>query len=143
MQQTQTYKLNKPGIDDPLAIAPLNENADTLERELTRVDTEKAALDARVTVLEADKVRLILGSYVGSGKNDKETQNVQLGTTPKAVFFPNGGRSPYMIVPGTPIFDSYCNMNIAEIVEGGFQVVRDRHSDFNINGTTYHFLALV
>lgn len=34
-------------------------------------------------------------------------------------------------------------MNIAEIVEGGFQVVRDRHSDFNINGTTYHFLALV
>lgn len=48
-----------------------------------------------------------------------------------------------MIVPGTPIFDSYCNMNIAEIVEGGFQVVRDRHSDFNINGTTYHFLALV
>ena len=117
MQQTQTYKLNKPGIDDPLAIAPLNENM--------------------------DKVRLILGSYVGSGKNDKETQNVQLGTTPKAVFFPNGGRSPYMIVPGTPIFDSYCNMNIAEIVEGGFQVVRDRHSDFNINGTTYHFLALV
>ena len=108
MQQTETYKLNKPGIDDPLAIAPLNENADTLERELTRVDTEKAALDARVTVLEADKVRLILGSYVGSGKNDKETQNVQLGTTPKAVFFPNGGRSPYMIVPGTPIFDSYC-----------------------------------
>ena len=143
MQQTQTYKLNKPGIDDPLAIAPLNENADALERELTRVDTEKAALDARVTVLEADKVRLILGSYVGSGKNDKETQNVQLGTTPKAVFFPNGGRSPYMIVPGTRIFDSCCNMNIAEFVEGGFQVVRDRHSDFNINGTTYHFLALV
>ena len=59
MQQTQTYKLNKPGIDDPLAIAPLNENADALERELTRVDTEKAALDARVTVLEADKVRQI------------------------------------------------------------------------------------
>lgn len=86
MQQTDKYKLNKPGIDDPLAIAPLNENADTLERELTRVDTEKAALDARVTVLEADKVRLILGSYVGSGKTTKKPRMSSSALPPRPSF---------------------------------------------------------
>lgn len=42
MQQTETYKLNKPETTDPLTPAPLNENADKLESELTRVDAAVA-----------------------------------------------------------------------------------------------------
>ena len=42
MQQTETYKLNKPEQDDVFSTAPLNENADKLESELTRVDAAVA-----------------------------------------------------------------------------------------------------
>ena len=56
MQQTQTYKLNKPGIDDPLAIAPLNENADALDAALN-------GLNQRILTLE--NCRILLGTYYG------------------------------------------------------------------------------
>ena len=47
MQQTELYKLNKPGIDDPIAIAPLNENADKLEAALAALSLEQAAANQR------------------------------------------------------------------------------------------------
>ena len=77
MQQTDKYKLNKPGIDDPLAIAPLNENMDKLEAAIT---AETAALDSRVTVLEAKY--FVSGTFIGDGQS---SQFINLGFTPKAV----------------------------------------------------------
>lgn len=45
MEQTSKYKLNKPGVDDPIAIAPLNENMDKLEAAL---QAETNALTAAI-----------------------------------------------------------------------------------------------
>ena len=59
MQQTDKYKLNKPGEDDPIAIAPLNENMDKVEGALE-------AQDARITMLEAKY--MVFGTYVGDGQ---------------------------------------------------------------------------
>ena len=48
MQQTSKYKLNKPGVDDPIAIAPLNENADKIEAAI------QAKISARANAIQAE-----------------------------------------------------------------------------------------
>lgn len=48
MQQTSKYKLNKPGVDDPIAIAPLNENTDKIEAAI------QAEISARATAIQAE-----------------------------------------------------------------------------------------
>ena len=48
MQQTSKYKLNKPGVDDPIAIAPLNENADKIEAAI------QAEISARANAIQAE-----------------------------------------------------------------------------------------
>ena len=58
MQQTQNYKLNKPETTDPFTPAPLNENADKLESELTRVD-------AAVAQCRAENCLVKLGGPLG------------------------------------------------------------------------------
>lgn len=74
MQQTTTYKLNKPESTDTFSVSPLNENADKLEAQLARLDGADAAetaarqaLDQRVTALEVQK--MYFGTYVGTGEN--------------------------------------------------------------------------
>lgn len=47
MQQTDKYKLNKPGIDDPISPQPLNENAEKIEAALNVLNGAIAATDAR------------------------------------------------------------------------------------------------
>ena len=74
MQQTDKYKLNKPGIDDPLAIAPLNENADTLDAALN-------GLNQRILTLE--NCRIVVGRYMGTGEYVQ--QLINLGERPVAV----------------------------------------------------------
>lgn len=76
MQQTQNYKLNKPGMSDTFAVAPLNENMD-------KVDQALAALDGRVVQLE--NCRIVLGCYDGTG--EQEEQIIHLGERPAAVLF--------------------------------------------------------
>lgn len=96
MQQTEKYKLNKPESTDTFSVSPLNENADTLEAQLARLDGADAAetaartaadtaLDARVTALELKKVAV--GSYRGNGGN----QTIDLGFTTAAAIV--GGTS--------------------------------------------------
>ena len=81
MQQTETYKLNKPGIDDPLAIAPLNENTDTLDAALAALDETAADLTQRMIALE--NCRMVAGWYQGNGDNNGIT--IDLGERPAAV----------------------------------------------------------
>ena len=59
MQQTNKYELNKPGLDDPVAIAPLNENMDKLEAALiaeakSRADADAAEANARTAAIQAE-----------------------------------------------------------------------------------------
>ncbi len=74
MQQTETYKLNKPEMSDLMSLAPLNENMDKVEGALT-------ALTARTVTLE--NLRIMVGRYVGGGNNTGTLIN--LGARPVAV----------------------------------------------------------
>lgn len=120
MQQTETYKLNKPGIDDPLAIAPLNENMDKLEAAIiaeseTRQD-ETAALDLRVSAMEIHKIAI--GGYYGEEVNGK---TVNLGFTPKFVLI--GGADDHvcgLITEKYPCQEDVRGAVCGKIVENGF-----------------------
>jgi len=143
MQQTEKYKLHKPEMTDNFSPEPISENMDTLEGELSRLDETAAALDARVTVLEADKVKMVLGTYTGNGVQDRDAQTVEVGFTPRAVFFPTTTREVYMITEAAPMIDPSCGLRMAQIVEGGFRVLYHSHSPFNVSNTAYYFVALV
>lgn len=125
MEQTETYGLNKPGPDDPLSPAPLNENADKLEAAL-------AALTARVKTLEA--VRYKRGTYTGTGSS----QTVSVGFTPSAVLVSEARLAGEctLAVTGSPATD---NNGKVSIVSGGFQL---SFLSLNTKNTTYHYVAL-
>ena len=97
MQQTKTYKLNLIETDDAFSPEALNENARTLETQLSAVRGEFAAADAalsgrvsaldaakapqadlaalakRVGALEAGKLLWKFGSYTGNGGLGKDS----------------------------------------------------------------------
>ena len=139
MQQTETYKLNKPGIDDPLAIAPLNENADALDAALAALDETAAGLDARVTALEIRKI--VVGSYVGNGG----TQTIPLGFTPRAVFITTNyvGYGYYaLVLEGLPPKANTSAGRIAlEIVDNGFTAYTDANVGVNRSNEQYRYIA--
>ena len=118
MQQTDKYKLNKPGVDDPITPVPLNENADKIEAALTAEAETRAAgdaaLDSRVTVLEANKI--VFGTYAGQG-----ARHVDRGFTPKAVLLEKCQNYGYfaMAMAGATTSDGATGLRL-EIVEGGF-----------------------
>ncbi len=74
MQQTEKYQFNLIETSDTFSPDPLNENMEKAEQALS---AEAAALDSRVTVLEAHKI--VAGYHAGTGF-------VDLGFTPAAVF---------------------------------------------------------
>ena len=133
MQQTQTYKLNKPGIDDPLAIAPLNENMDKLEAAIT---AETAALDARVQMLELHK--FVATTYIGNGEKTNDAQFIDLGFTPVLVVL-NATAHTYIVSKDYPY-------SVAQIVPGGFKVFKLPNpygtADANAKGVKYTFFAI-
>ncbi len=165
MQQTDKYKLNKPGIDDPLAIAPLNENADKIEAAIT---AETAALDSRVTVLEAKY--FVSGTFIGDGQS---SQFINLGFTPKAVLvhheyifigdgqssqFINLGFTPKAVLVHHEYIAYYTALAVAgqsssngpgtalEVVENGFKVHNSSPSasikrNMNENGQSLNYIA--
>ena len=124
MQQTDKYKLNKPGVDDPIAIAPLNENADKIEAALSaKADAADVTdLNQRVTMLEAKKV--VFGSVL-TEKNIITT--VELGFTPGAVLIHRVRQ--YSGVTGMACTEQPCAPFVV-IVEGGFQI--------NVSGGSVH-----
>ena len=64
MQQTTKYKLNKPEMGDVFSTAPLNENMDTVERELLKNESGHTALRAAVTASDAKHCLIKLGGPV-------------------------------------------------------------------------------
>ena len=147
MQQTDKYKLNKPGVDDPIAIAPLNENMDKIEAALTseaaalraEAVATAAALDERVTVLEA--THMVVGSYVGTGTDTGDSQTFDLGFTPKLVLVRSAGSSGETItITNAPIRDASCD--VLKIVPDGFFVNRVLTRGLNTSGYNYYFFAI-
>ncbi len=138
MQQTETYKLNKPGIDDPLAIAPLNENMDKLEAAIL---TETAALDSRVTVLEAKY--FVSGTFIGDGQS---SQFINLGFTPKAVLVHHEYIAYYTALAVAGQSSSNGPGTALEVVENGFKVHNSSPSasikrNMNENGQSLNYIA--
>lgn len=130
MEQTETYGLNKPGPDDALSPAPLNENADKLEAAL-------AALTARVKTLE--RTHYSCGYYIGNGSSPR---TISVGFTPSAVLLHRasiGTSASALAVYGSPAKSS--GSIRLEIVSGGFKV---NGTDFNSSstGSYYHYIAL-
>ena len=130
MQQTDKYKLNKPGVDDPITPVPLNENADKIEAALS-----DAA--ARITALEAH--RIVVGSYTGN----EADHTIVLGFTPIAVLVCNASGTSTLesslIVTGSSAQDQYQNQIV--IVGNGFRVSGSYYPDFNREGVTYNYIA--
>lgn len=138
MQQTDKYKLNKPGVDDPIAIAPLNENVDKVEEALD-------AQDARITMLEGR--RIVVGVYEGiSGEYISKT--IELGFTPFAVYVGNAHCTGYSGVAliGQDILASGVGSNQGghpvTIVEGGFKVTWNKACNFLHSNNTFCYVAI-
>mgnify|MGYP007105520148 CR=1 FL=1 len=146
MQQTDKYKLNKPGVDDPIAIAPLNENADKIEAALltkasaAETGQQFAALAQRVTALEVHKI--VVGSYTGTGN----PTTIDLGFTPAAMIV---AREKTDSVDTDPLIFLLTPENypvhpfsgpLLKLTEGGFSV--DTYT-WNTAGKKHYFLALV
>lgn len=139
MQQTDKYKLNKPGVDDPITPVPLNENADKLDEAL-------AALSQRVTVLEAKKI--VTGRYVGDGASERV---FDLGITPKAMIFSryttnSSGMSSNtlsFIIPESE-YPNATTPKTMELTETGFltRIGFMNINDMNKLNDVYHFIAL-
>lgn len=132
MQQTQTYKLNKPETTDVFTPAPLNENADKLEGALT-------ALDGRVTTLEAH--RAVVGGFEGNGT----TQTIELGFTPifVLVYNFNVGLNHAMATQDRAAsgMEGGYHYECLKIVEGGFTV--QLAAGINTNRISYNYLAII
>lgn len=145
MQQTETYKLNKPESTDTFSVGPLNENADTLEAQLARLDGADAAetaarqaLDQRVTALEVQKI--FFGEVLGSNTN----KTVDLGVTPKAVLFMDrqyGGHNALAVGDKFACSDREAKGPLVEIVENGFFVHAAPSIYFFYSGKRYNYVA--
>lgn len=156
MQQTAQYKLNKPEADDPIAVAPLNENADKIEAALlaeaqaraaadqaeaqTRAAAHQAetqaraaadnALAQRVTALEGKHI--VLYTYVGDDSLDRF---FPLGFTPTGGIYRSLTSGGLMILtPG-----NFGN-GLPNIVQGGFRIYGSNSSPYNSKGATYYII---
>lgn len=143
MQQTEKYKLNLIERTDTFSPEALNQNTQKVEEVLA---AETAALDARVTVVEAKKV--VTGSYTGNG-DMYDGQTINLGFTPVAVlveFIPQNSSiaSTYILTARNTLPGNSLAKSALEIVEGGFRAGSPYMTSYNWNssGVTYHFLAL-
>ena len=141
MQQTDKYKLNKPGVDDPIAIAPLNENMDKVEAALAAETAvrqgETAALAARAGALEGraaalETHRIAIGSYKGGSKSDIF---LNLGFTPMFALIDD-----HSVLQGKDLYIStYVN---ARIVENGILIPASAVTLNNTN-RTHDYFAIV
>lgn len=133
MQQTETYKLNLVEGEDTFSPLPLNENAEKLEGALGGLDAADAALDARVTVLEAKKI--VFGHYAGTN----QVKTITLGFTPLAVLFSDcdvSGHHTKLVLKEHPAYRTSASNIAVQIVEGGFclkqaDLVNDKYFTYN------------
>lgn len=134
MQQTENLKLNLIETGDPISPAPINENAEKLEAALMALNGADAALDARVTLLEAKKI--YFGTYTGDGVYGKGDQTIDLGYSPLA-----------LIVYGhsnTRIAFRDRSTDILEITETGFVAKNGSNGAcLNYQPAIYYYIAFV
>ena len=149
MQQTETYKLNLIETSDTFSPNPLNENAQKLEAALAeglaavRADAAAgtaaeanaraaatAALEQRIITLEGKHV--VGGTYVGTGSG---TLVIELGFTPIVVFVYQSNIRSTMIYRGSAL-------SSPKIEEGGFSVKFVEGGSFNVQNSTYSFIAV-
>ena len=145
MQQTNKYKLNKPEGDDPIAIAPLNENMDKIEAALTSGLDAKAdaaantaahaALQQRVATLEVHKIAI--GTYIGNGGEANNPQVINLGFTPQA-FILQAHNQNCLLVVGQILSGSTV---LIGCVNGGFSVSYSYNFYWNSRDTSYRYIA--
>ena len=145
MQQTETYKLNKPESTDTFSVGPLNENADTLEVQLARLDGADAAetaarqaLDQRVTALEVQKI--FFGEVLGSNTD----KTVDLGVTPKAVLLKDRMYGGYTLLAVGDKCTGGGNAGgdtLMKIVENGFYIYATPSGYFFYEGKHYNYIA--
>lgn len=123
-------------------------------KEMTKAEYEALpAIDPTIfyalTDVEADGVKIEVGSYVGTGT---ASAVISVGFTPKAVIV---SRSAYLgvtaeysafILPGLP--NKTDDVSRAEIVEGGFRVYYSgsttisKNAGLNNSGSTYRYIAI-
>lgn len=149
MQQTQKYKLNKPGKDDTFSVDPLNENMDKLESalssELGKLEsalasetaarqTGSSGLEQRVVKLE--NCRIVTGWYEGTGGE----KIIDLGERPAAVLVGNFVVGGLAMVAGDRVCVNTNNINVLKLVDNGFCV----SNIFNVNTQkSYSFIAFL
>ena len=138
MQQTTQYKLNKPEADDPIAVAPLNENADKIEAALlaeaqTRAAAHQAETQARAkadTALEAKHI--VLYTYAGDNSLDRF---FPLGFTPTGGIYRNLYTGGLAIL--TPADTGHQNPILAA---GGFRLYGDGARSYNAQNATFYII---
>lgn len=135
MQQTQTYQFNKIDLDDNFSPAPLNENMDKVEAALAALAGADAALDSRVTTLEAHKVAA--GTYIGNGA--ATGQEINLGFYPRVVFAQYASTGVVMATRAK----TFGNGAIT-LTENGFRAVSTSgNGNMNGSGGTYLYCAIL
>ena len=135
MQQTETYKLNKPESTDTFSVGPLNENADKIETALAALDGTAADHETRITALELKKV--VVGTYEGnaSASDPNTKQTIELGFAPAAVLVVRTwNTSVDMASPGTP-------SKFLTLTETGFQVRNGNYEGLNLTTVYYCYAA--
>ena len=139
MQQTDKYKLNKPGVDDPIAIATLNENMDKVEGALAMLDETAAGHEARIAALEVKK--LAVGHYHG---DDAPSRTIEVGFTPLAVLIhvTNSSHSMYGSISLLDIDGEHKTSREFTVVENGFTVYKSDYTHFNHSSYEYNYIAL-
>ena len=139
MQQTKTYKLNLMETSDTFSPDPLNQNTqmieDALSAETAQRAADTAALDSRVTTLEAHKVAV--GTYIGNGA--ASGQVINLGFSPRVVFVQQNNSA-------AAIATKLCTYNDTIIItENGFRAAPSTASGYNMNfqNIPYYYCAIL
>ena len=139
MQQTKTYKLNLMETSDTFSPDPLNQNTQMIEKVMSAETAQRAeadaALDSRVTTLEAHKVAV--GIYTGNGV--ASGQEINLGFYPRAVFVQRDDTGAILVTRAHPYYST-----VIVLTENGFRAAIDLIGNRGMNGSggTYLYCAI-
>ena len=130
---TQQQQINsKPNSS---AITKLQNQINTQKNQLTAQQDKLTAQQSQINALSSGKAEFVRGTYTGNGVK-QETQTIQLGFQPKAVFI-----SGYLFSAMTTSDNCY---EMIKITSSGFQVIFNTvyNPTPNANGVRYGYLAM-
>ena len=137
----------RAALTEGIAAANAALSAETATRQSadTALSGRAGAMEGRIAALEADKVKLVYGSYAGNGSAFGNSQIINLGFTPRLVILMfagvNASLKQYVVVPGLTACDNHGDL--LKIVDGGFWASKTLNLSCNDSGKTYHFAALM